>query len=79
MPTRKAWLAYGITAIIMGVVLISYGYLNYYNAICNCPAQIVGMPSQLCHCINQYADKSIFSGILILSIGIWWTGLRNRR
>ncbi len=56
---------FGACLMITGLIIAIIGYEQYTNIICECPAQIVGQPSN-CHCGEIEETR----GHVILGIGI---------
>ena len=55
--------------IVLGIVMVAIGLFSYSNAICNCPAEIIGQPSITCNCVNPVASLSIWAGVIFIIIG----------
>ncbi|MDE1874387.1 MAG: hypothetical protein KGI04_04725 [Candidatus Micrarchaeota archaeon] len=57
----------------LGVLLVAYGLLSYYNAACSCPSVTQGQPG--CHCINIVALAVLEIGFSFLVSCVWISGV----
>ncbi|MEM0150122.1 MAG: hypothetical protein QXW10_04455 [Candidatus Micrarchaeaceae archaeon] len=77
--SAKAVIASGAIMVLAGIALVIYGVSYYHSALCNCPAEIVGMPQKPCMCINTLSVFIIEMGLLLIVVGAWWMALGAHR
>ncbi len=71
-PKNRKRLVLGLwfAEVILGIIMMAVGVLNYHNTLCDCPAVIIGNAAASCNCINSVALFSLWAGIAFTVLGL---------